>query len=805
MNSAVKTMPELHHTFGASPLLHSVERAGEVRMLRLIVVEDDAAHFAAIQRAFIGTRPPVDIRRAGTLEDYRHLINGYQPDLALMDLHLPDGKATDALTYPAEAGLFPVVLMTSHGSENIAVEAMKAGALDYVVKSTETFADLPRIVNRVLREWNLLRDRATATAALQESEERYRRITETITDYIYTVELQNGLPVKTAHGPGCIAVTGYSSGEFDADPWLWRKMLRDDEASLVLEQANRVLKEQKASTVDHRIICKDGSERWVRSTLVPHIDSAGTFDSYDGIIQDITGRKQAEYHLSESENKFRHISEQFNALLNAMPDSISMHSPDLTVLWANRATCLFNTETSDLIGGRCYMLWRKRTTPCEHCSALRTVISGTPNLETQTAPDGRIWEVRTIPVKDKGAVVNVIVVGRDISEHRKLEAQLLQSQKMESIGVLAGGIAHDFNNILTAIMGYGEVALLHMTGQDPHRRHIQSMLDGVDRAAYLTKGLLAFSRKQSMNKRHVDLGAIAVKVEKFLARVIGEDIQYTTNIPDEPLPVYVDPNQIEQALMNLATNARDAMAGGGLFTITVERVNIDEKFIALHGYGAPGKYGMITVSDTGIGMDAETQRNIFDPFFTTKEVGKGTGLGLSILYGIIKEHNGYITVSSQPGMGATFRIYLPMIETEKGGAGNKAAPSKYARRGTETILLAEDDESLRTLMTHTLREFGYTVLTAGDGNAAVKIFMENRDRINLLLFDLVLPGKSGKAAYEEIRTLSPGVRAIFTSGYPLDFLRQRNLYAEDARLVMKPVSPMSLLSTIREELDKNSG
>jgi CheY-like chemotaxis protein len=243
------------------------------------------------------------------------------------------------------------------------------------------------------------------------------------------------------------------------------------------------------------------------------------------------------------------------------------------------------------------------------------------------------------------------------------------------------------------------------------------------------------------------------------------------------------------------------MPDGGILTISVEQVNVDEGFFALHGYGAPGTYGLITVTDTGTGMNAETQLKIFDPFFTTKEVGKGTGLGLSIIYGIIKEHDGYITVYSEPDMGTTFRIYLPVI-AETGADGAKAEAMQYPRRGTETILFAEDDEYMRSLTTMVLKEFGYTVLTADNGEAAISVFEKNRDRIDLLLFDLIMPGKNGKAAFEEIRRVQPDMRAIFLSGYPADVLRQKELFTKDARQVMKPVSPMTLLNVIREELDK---
>jgi len=517
---------------------------------------------------------------------------------------------------------------------------------------------------------------------------------------------------------------------------------------------------------------------------------------------DISERKRAEEALLTSEIKFRKLSRQFNALLDTLPDTITLLAPDLKIVWGNKNTYAnLHKDPADLIGGFCYALRHKKTAPCDPCPVMKSFRTGEPAMEITRTPEDKTWELRTIPLREDGRVVNVIEVGRDITEHRKLEEQLRHAVKMESIGTLAGGIAHDFNNILTAIIGYGEVALLKMSEDDPVRQNIKSMLEGAERAAYLTKGLLTFSRKQVINKSPVDLQAVIKRLEQFLARIIGEDIEFKTTASDGTITVLADAHQLEQVLMNLATNARDAMPRGGAFTVTLERIRLDERFIATHGYGKQGEYGMITAADTGMGMAETVRQRIFEPFFTTKEVGKGTGLGLSIIYAIIKQHEGYINVYSEPGIGTTFRIYLPASTTGPVGE-QKSVAEALPRRGSETILLAEDDESLRMLDISLLEEFGYTVIAAIDGKDAVKKFVENMDEIHLLLFDLVMPRKSGKAAYDDIRKLRSDLPVIFMSGYAPDFIRQRELAGDSHMLVTKPVSPMHLLHVIRKVLEE---
>lgn len=387
------------------------------------------------------------------------------------------------------------------------------------------------------------------------------------------------------------------------------------------------------------------------------------------------------------------------------------------------------------------------------------------------------------------------------SHRRKLpDLKRLQARKMETVGHLACGIVHDFNNILTAIIGYGHMALMGMPGDDPLRMHVQCMLDGADRAAQLTNDLLLFSRKQIRERKPVDLNDIVAKMEKFLRKIIGEDIDYVTTREQGPIPVLADGHQLEQVLMNLVTNARDAMPRGGRLQVTTERVFVDDESVTTLGPGKPSRCALITVSDTGHGMDPEVLSRIFDPFFTTKEVGKGTGLGLSVVYGIVRQHDGFIRVQSDPGKGTSFRIYLPLIAGEE--VRDRAAPvEEVPVRGTETILLAEDDGMVRKLAKALLTEFGYSVFEAVDGEDAVRKFMENREAVDLLMLDIVMPKMNGKEAYDEIRRMKPDVKVIFASGYAAETVMHKGLLESGLPVITKPVTPVELARRVRSVLD----
>ena len=415
-----------------------------------------------------------------------------------------------------------------------------------------------------------------------------------------------------------------------------------------------------------------------------------------------------------------------------------------------------------------------------------------------------IWNiVSESPLIDgQGRLTGVFAMHTDITQHKKMEEQLRQSQKMEGIGQLAGGIAHDFNNILATIMGYGEMTLMKMAVNDPQRSNIERMLDATDKAVHLTKDLLLFSRKQVAAKKPVSLDMIIRNVAKFLLLVIGEDVEFKAIFHNEKLYILADQNHIEQVIMNLVTNARDAMPEGGACTITLDRAELDDEFVAGHGYGKVGSYAVISFADTGCGMNEETRQRIFEPFFTIKEVGKGTGLGMAVVYGIVKQHDGYINVHSELGIGTTFEVYLPLIEP---AASLKKTVTNiaYSAGGDETILLAEDDESLRETTLTVLKEFGYKVITAVDGEDAVIKFRDHKDSIRLLLLDLVMPKQNGKEVYDEIVEIRPDIKVIFMSGYTPDIVRQKLAIENRVAMLSKPISPNYLLQEVRNALDSS--
>jgi nitrogen-specific signal transduction histidine kinase/CheY-like chemotaxis protein len=385
------------------------------------------------------------------------------------------------------------------------------------------------------------------------------------------------------------------------------------------------------------------------------------------------------------------------------------------------------------------------------------------------------------------------------AEKQQLEEQLRHAQKMEAVGTLAGGIAHDFNNILQAIIGYGSLLKMKSESNGTLKHYVDLILAAAERAAQLTRGLLAFSRKQVINPRPVELNELVRSIQKLLGHVIGEDIEVKVNLPPDQLLIMMDPSQLDQVLMNLATNARDAMPGGGRLTISTSSVNLDPEFF--RGYAEPksGAYAMIRCEDTGVGMDEKTRERIFDPFYTTKEVGKGTGLGLSTVYGIVKQHDGYIQVDTAPGLGTTFRIYFPLVDGSPENI-EKKEPTRQEVSGGETVLVAEDDRAVRRLICSILEEFGYKVIEAENGKDAVSRFGDHKEDINLMLFDVVLPKMSGKQAYEEIRDIRSNVPVIFISGYP-----ERQIDVEPSGsvpIVAKPVSPAELLKKVRQTLDK---
>jgi PAS domain S-box-containing protein len=633
-----------------------------------------------------------------------------------------------------------------------------------------------------------------AEEALRESERKYRIVADNTYDWEFW-EDPDGHFLYTS--PSCLRVTGHAPQEFLADPGLLERIIRPEDRARYGEHASRMRTSTHPGEIEFRIILPDGTERWIGHVCQAVMDEQGRSIGRRGSNRDITVSKTAEEELRK-----------LSSAIDQSPLSIVITDAQGTIEFVNpRFTEITGYGLEESRGKNPRILQSGKTPPEVYAALWSTITSGKVWKGTfcNRKKNGDLFyeEATIAPVKnDSGATTHFIAIKEDITGKMLLEDQLRQAQKMEAIGTLAGGIAHDFNNLLTVIIGYGNILKMKMRPDDPLRVPVDQILESSERAAHLTHGLLAFSRKQVISPRPVDLNDIVRNVEKLLRRIIGEDVAMATNLTDKGLIVMADPVQIEQVLMNFATNARDAMPQGGSLTISTSEVELGEDFVAARGFGKSGAHALIAVSDTGQGMDEETREHIFDPFFTTKEPGKGTGLGLAIVYGIVKQHNGNITVYSDPGKGTTFNICLPLMVTV--GEKEEQQPVAPLQGGTETILLAEDEREVRDLTAMVLREYGYTVVEAVDGQDAVEKFTAYPGKIDLLVLDVIMPRKSGKDAFDAIKMLGPETPVLFVSGYTADILREKGITEEGIAFVAKPVRHFDLLRKMREILDRMS-
>ena len=516
--------------------------------------------------------------------------------------------------------------------------------------------------------------------------------------------------------------------------------------------------------------------------------------------KEVAERKQTEEALRASERTFHAIFDQAFELMGLM-------TPSGILLESNRASLEFcGREESELVDK---LFWESSWWSYDaglksqlQEAIVKAAAGNFVRFEvTHRGDDGSLhyFDFSIKPVRDEeGKVVLLIPEGRDITERRKLGEQLRQSQKMEAIGTLSGGIAHDFNNILTAIIGFGSIIDMQLEQENPLKQYVAEILSASDRAVNLTKSLLSFSRKEVIEPGPKHLNDIVKKIDSFLLRIIGEDIAYQTILDPQDLVINADSGQIEQVVMNLVANARDAMSSGGNLLIKTRRLDVNHD---LPGFLLePGSYAVLSVSDTGMGIEESAKQRIFEPFFTTKDLGQGTGLGLSIVYGIIQQHDARIDVQSEPGKGTTFEIYFKLIGPGIQQQGKAIAPLPPSR-GTETILVAEDDNDVRNFISHTLRTFGYTVVEARDGEDAIRKFAEHKEAIQLLILDVVMPKMNGKEVYQEICKSAKHIPVLFSSGYTADIINQKGVLDEGINFIAKPMTPHDLLAKVRAVFD----
>ncbi|MGA2382049.1 MAG: PAS domain-containing protein [Gemmatimonadales bacterium] len=541
--------------------------------------------------------------------------------------------------------------------------------------------------------------------------------------------------------------------------------------------------------------------------VYPVLDSAGDVSRVAIFALDITDRKKAEEAVLRSE-------EQYRTLVDGVKDVIFALAPQGTVTSLNPAFEEFTGWTRREWLGKPFtgLLHPDDVERAE--TLLRAVSQGagrpTAQLRMLTnAGDYRIGEFHASVQRRDDEIVGILGIVRDITDRVRLEDQLRQAQKMEAVGRLAGGVAHDFNNLLTAISGYSELLLADLASEDPRRLDVIEIRKATERAAALTHQLLAFSRRQVLQPRVVDLNAVIGGAEKLLRRLIGEHIALATRLEPSLASVTADSGQLEQVIVNLAVNARDAMQSGGTLALETRTVLIEAAAqTAEQSIVAPGRYVLLKVTDTGSGMDAETRRHLFEPFFTTKERGKGTGLGLATVYGIVKQSGGFIWVDSEPGKGTAFRIYLPAVDdaARPAEAGGDARPRDVpTAAGTETILLVEDEEAVRKVAREALHRRGYSVLEAADAERALEVSGRFDGHIALLLTDVVMPGLSGRALADRLAPLRPDTKVLYMSGYTDAAIVEHGVLAPGLNYLQKPFTPDVLAQKVREVLDQSAG
>jgi PAS domain S-box-containing protein len=647
--------------------------------LRLLILEDDPIDAELVIATLEQAGYACDWERATNESAFHAHLAAQTPlpyNVVLVDYNLPSFDGLRALQQlRAHDAEVPCIMVSGVLGEEVAIESLKAGATDYVLKSQ--IARLPAVLARALREHAELRQRRRAEEALRHAEARYRDLFENANDIIYTLDIPGVFTSVNAAGQ---RLFGYPREQ------LLRMNIRtfltpesDERAQAFLQQ--KLAGPAETTTYEVEIIRPDGAR---------------------------------------------------------LPLEVSTR-----------------------------LLFR----------------------------DGQPYEVQGI--------------ARDISERRyadaerrRLEEQLIQAQKMESIGTLAGGIAHDFNNLLTAILGNTQLALENLIPGGANYDLLLEIEQAARRAAALTNQLLAFSRRQRLERRAIDLNATMSELLNMLRRIIGEDVEVQLDLAPESPAIFADPAQIQQVVLNLAINARDAMPSGGRLRIATSSVQLDATASQTYPWAQPGAYAQIVVSDTGAGIDEATQQRIFEPFFTTKEHGKGTGLGLAVVDGIVKQHGGFIKLASQVGHGATFTIVLPTATAPAPTAAPQSPAT--ARGGSETILIAEDEEVLRNLAATILRRAGYTVLLAANGEEAIELFTSDCSAIDLVILDLIMPRIGGQEAFARMRALCPGLRALFVTGYGADY----NLHGDptglppNTTLLRKPYQVAALNQTVRDILDR---
>jgi PAS domain S-box-containing protein len=708
-------------------------------------------------------------------------------DLVLLDYRLPgEADGLDLFVQIKAAGFdVPVILVTAFSNEAIVIRALRTGVRDFVSKSVEYLDYLPEAVERVLRQVQIEHQ-------LAESQTRLASVIDSAIDAIITTDAEQRI---TLFNPSA------------------EKMFRCRAAAALGQPIMNFMQASASEAGPFPRPMAEGGRSWQRADFKGKrgdgeqfpVEASISYAEVGGqqictiVARDVTERKRMEKALRDSERRFKTFMDNSPSIAFVKDDQ------GRYVYVSNQLERFLGRRAADQVGRTDLQVWPPETARQlqDNDQAVRSSGRASEVEEVLPRADGAPshWLVLRFPFQDASGAKLLGGVALEITERKRLEEQFLQSQKMEAVGRLAGGVAHDFNNLLTVITGFCELLLRTHDLDDPSRALVEEILRSGERAATLTRQLLAFSRKQMLLPQVISFNAVVADMEKMLRRVIGEDIDLVT-VPGPDLGhVLADKGQLAQVILNLVVNARDAMPRGGKLTLETANVYFDEAYAATHPEVRAGAHVMLAVSDTGCGMTEEVRAHVFEPFFTTKEPGKGTGLGLATVFGIVKQSGGHITVYTEAGVGTTFKLYLPLV----GERSRKMQPEIAVRelpQGTETILLVEDADPVRALAREVLHRSGYTILEARHGLEALVVAEQFQGKIDLLVTDVVMPQMGGPELARLLRAARPETKVLYLSGYTDDAVLRHGLLEGETAFVQKPFAMAMLARKVREVLDR---
>jgi two-component system cell cycle sensor histidine kinase/response regulator CckA len=758
--------------------------------LRILMLEDVPMDAELVEYELQRSRIPFDARCVDTREAFLRELEEFRPDLILSDYTLPCFDGMTALSLARErAPAVPFLIVTGSVNEETAVGCMKAGATDYLLKSN--LARIGPAIEAALARVQSREAKALAEEALRRSEANLRAILNTSLQAFMLVDrkgiIQALNPTAAEWGARML---GRHLGEGDSIPLLLPDSAERFRAALTGD----------ARTVERCLRGVDGVERWYETTHAPVVDERGEVIGVCINARDVSERKQAEQALRESEARYRDLFDNAS-------DLVCTTALDGTFLYVNPAWRGAIGFPEAVPAGRRFLDLVHADSRERYLDVVTRAKAGETlghvELVLVTAAGVSLTLEGNIScTTSDGTPPRIRGIYRDVTERKRVEEQLRRAERMQAAGRLAGGVAHEVNNMMTGVLGFSEFLLRGLDINDPRRMEVREIIKAGTRAADVTRQLLAFTRQQFLRPEVFPVNAVVQDLEKMLRRVLGEDHVLHLVLDRDTGEIRADRGQLEQALVNLMLNARDAMPDRGRVTVSTGLAVLDDAYADLHrGVRIPaGEYVQLAVSDTGVGMEPEILARIFEPFFTTKPVGQGTGLGLSTVYGIVKQSEGFVWVYSEPGLGSTFKIYLPRV-----GAG-RASPVNGERAigaqgGSETIMVVEDEDMVRSLASRGLREQGYTVIEARHGADALRQLELQPTAVDLVISDVVMPEMGGRELGRRLAALRPSMPVLYTSGYTGEDVIERGLLDPDAPFQQKPFTPEDLARKVREMLD----